>query len=160
MRFFRAITPEPNSQSPYNDGRWRFILHDMDMAPHPNAPRYTESRFGHLHRLNPRIRDYGLWLNYAFLVFNNQVFVEQFIERANYVLENHYSQEQLLALHDEFTMRYMPLLPEMYNRFAIAGTVDSSIENFHTRWLQLRQFLINREYHYRNILAGLLERLN
>jgi len=160
VRFFRAITPEPNSQNPYNDGRWRFIFHDMDYAPRPGAPNYTESRFSHLYNLDRHVHPWELWLNYAFLVFNNRVFVEQFIERANYVLENHYSQEQLLALHDEFTMRYMPLLPEMYNRFAIGGSIDSAIENFHTHWLQLRQFLINREYHYRRRLDWLLERLN
>jgi len=159
VRFFRAITADPNSQNPYNDGRWRFILHDMDFAPHPRA-NIGGSRFRRLYGLYPSVHSQELWLNYAFLIFNNQVFVEQFIERANYVLENHYSQEQLLALHDEFTMRYIPLLPEMYNRFAIGGSVDSAISNFHTHWLQLRQFLINREYYYRRHLDGLLERLN
>ena len=142
VRFFRAITPEPDSQNPYNDGRWRFILHDMDQAPNPGAPQHAESMFSHLS------------------VFNNQVFVEQFTERANYILENHYSQEQLLALHDKFTMIYMPLLPEMYNRFAIGGSADSAIGNFYRNWLQLRQFLINREYHYRNLLDELSELVN
>ena len=160
IRLFRAITPESDSQNPYNDGRWRFILHDLDWAPRPDAPRYRESRFSQLYELHPLMHPWELWFNDAFLVFNNQTFVEQFVGRANYVLENHYRQEQLLALHNEFSMRYMPLLPEMYNRFAIGGTVDSSIRNFHTHWLQLRRFLINREYHYRRQLDWLLERLN
>lgn len=159
MRFFRAITPDLTSHNPYNDGRWRFILHDMDMAPNPDAPRYNESRFSTLYELSPRVREWELWLNYAFLVFNNPVFVEQFVDRANYVLENHFRHDQLLALHDEFTLRYMPLLPEMYNRFAVRGSRNSSIANFHICWLQLRRFVTNREYYYRKQLDALFKRV-
>ena len=123
MRMFRAITPNPNSLNPYEDGRWRFIFHDMDWAPRSGDRRYADSNFSFLYEHFRELPHggHGNRNNSHFQVFNNQVFVEQFIERANYVLENYYSQEQLLALHDEFSMRYMPLLPEMYNRFAIGG---------------------------------------
>jgi len=30
---YRAINPYPSSDNSYNDGKWRFILHDMDHAP-------------------------------------------------------------------------------------------------------------------------------
>jgi len=158
VRFFRAITPDANSPNPYNDGRWRFILHDMDLAPRTGEPQYTYSRFSYVYRPRRRANDQNLWLNYAFRVFDNPSFAEQFRERALYVLENHFTQDQLLTLHDEFIMQYNPLLLEMYNRFPVRGSVDESIDNFNTQSLQLRTFLINREYYYRKQLDALVER--
>jgi len=161
VRFFRAIEPDPNSPNPYNDGRWRFILHDMDLAPDSIRPGYDESRFFHLYYLYyPYTDKRELWLNYAFLVFNNPTFAKQFRERAIYVLDNHYTQRQLINLHNEFTMSYFPLLLEMYNRFAYLGTVDAALRNFTTHWFQLRMFLTNREYHYRKQLDALVERVS
>jgi len=160
VRLFRAITPNLDSANSYNDGRWRFILHDMDFAPRPDSPRYTESRFPYLYRLHYRVYEWELWLNYAFLVLNNPTFAQQFRERAIYVLDNHFDQETLLALHDEFILQYEPLLPEMYNRFAIRVSVSSSIDNFYRNRDQLRYFLTNREYHYRKQLDALIDRLN
>jgi len=160
VRYFRAIVPELNSQNPYNDGRWRFILHDMDFAPHrTSSRRYLRSNFSTLYELHPRVNRHRLWFNYAFLVLNNPTFAEQFRERAIYVLDNHYTQEQLLAYHDEFIMKYTPLLPKMYNRFAVRGTVDASIDHFNFRTQQLRTFIINREYYYRQQLDELVERV-
>jgi len=159
IRFFRAITPDPSSQNPYNDGRWRFILHDMDMAPNIGDGRISEDRFRRLYEFHPNLQDMELWLNYAFLVFNNPSFASQFKERALYVLEMHFTQDQLLALHDEFTIRYIPLLPEMYSRFPITYTVDASIDNFNTCSAQLRRFILNRENYYREHLNALVERV-
>ena len=155
VRFFRAIVPDLDSDNPYNDGRWRFIFHDMDMAPHPGERRYDESRFGFLYYRLYRMPVF----NEVFKVFNNPIFVKQFVERALYLLEQDYHPERLLALHKEFTMRYLPLLPEMYKRFPIHGTVENSLENFQDRNLHLRTFLLNRDSYYREILAGLLMRL-
>ena len=160
VRFFRAIVPDcQNANNPYNDGRWRFILHDMDAAPcgYTGAPLiYTESRFNMLYRpTNNRA------IARVFGVFNNQMFVEQFVERALWVLDNDFHQDRLLALHDEFVAKYEPLLPEMYNRFPVrGGNIENSLSNFHYFRLQLRTFLENREYYYRQHLAHILERVS
>ena len=155
MRFFRAIVPDLDSDNPYNDGRWRFIFHDMDMAPRPYEARYDESRFGSLYYRSSRVPEF----NEVFMVFNNPTFVEQFVERALYLLEHEYHPERLLALHIDFTMRYLPLLPEMYNRFPIHDTWENSLRNFQENNLQHQTFLLNRDSYYREILAGLLMRL-
>jgi len=160
VRYFRAIVPDPYSPNPYNDGRWRFILHDMDLAPpRSTSDRYNRSIFSTLYELHSQVDRWGLWLNYAFLVLNNPTFAEQFRARALYVLANHYTQEQLLYLYDEFYAQYAPLLPEMYNRFAIRGNVDDSINHFNRRSQQLRRFLLHREYYYLQQLDELIERL-
>ena len=155
MRYFRAINPDPTSDNPYNDGRWRFIFHDMDWAPRPGT-EYTDTRFPSLYRWNPHY----LPFNSVFLVFNNRTFVEQFRERAFYVLDNHFQTDRLLALHLDFVVGYLPLLEEMYHRFPIHGSVQRSLANFNNHSSELATFLENREYHYRKQLDALLERVS
>jgi len=168
LRFFRAIDPNLESGNPYEDGRWRFILHDLDAIAHPlnidpgiGIERYMMSRFDMLYRVSflvPAGR--ASEINYVFLVFNNPAFVERFVERALYVLDTHFRTDVLLDLHEEFVSRYRPLLPEMYNRFAIVDrNVEASIANFEYHSGYLRHFIINRDYYYRRQLVHLLERL-
>jgi len=152
VRFFRAITPGPGGK--YNDGRWRFVLHDMDFIADMRRP-VSGSRFGVLYELP----DIAPRFNRVFLVFNNRIFAEQFVERALYVLENDFRMDRLTAIHDEFLALYEPLLPEMYGRFAVHGTVEASLENFYAHRDQLRDFLENRAYYYRQQLRHLVERL-
>lgn len=160
IRLFRALAPCPDLNNPYEDGRWRFILHDMDMAPHYYWDRYEATRFQRLlDGANVRGEGHEMWFNDIFLVFNNRAFVEAFRERALYILENDFHPDRLLALHEEFTLLYLPLLPEMYERFPIRGTVEDSLINFENHNLQLRNFLIERDAHYREQLDNLLERL-
>ena len=156
IRLFRAITPVPNASNPYEDGRWRFIFHDMDHAPGPYVDRHRTSRFFMLYQ--PPI-DRIPPLNYIFLVFNNQAFVEDFVARALYLLDTEFYPERLLELHAQFVAQYLPLLPEMYGRFAISGTVEASLENFRTHSENLRQFLTIRGEDYRLDLQYLLERV-
>jgi len=159
-RIFRAIRPDPASGNPYNDGRWRFIMHDLDAAPMPGAPRFRDSLFHELYELHPwvvesRASEFG----YVYLVFNNLAFVEAFVERALYVLDTHFYTDRLIELHDEFLARYRPLLPEMYNRFALMGTVQMTITHFEYHERHLRTFLVNRQRFYRGFLDELLDRL-
>ena len=166
MRFFRAITPDINSQNPYNDGRWRFILHDMDYAPPPielhyGFGEYGNNRFPFLYELDSWwTQAWELEFNYVFLVLNNPTFVKQFVGRATYVLDSYFNHDRLLQLHNEFILRYTPLLPEMYNRFAIHGDVEQSIINFHNHAIQLKNFLSTREYYYRKQLDYLIMRVS
>ena len=162
-RMFRAITPNIDSDNPYNDGRWRFVFHDLDSAgSNPDVdlfPRLYNLHIDHPHHTQTSQRGW-LQFNHIYKVFNNPGFTEVFVERALYVLDNYLYQDRLFDIHNEFTMRYMPLLPEMYNRFARGGTQSSAIANFHTHWLQLRRFIMVRDNIYREQLNTLLERLN
>jgi len=159
MRIFRAITPDIDSANPYNDGKWRFILHDMDFAPRPGT-RPSATRFPELYEFPSSEDSPGLYeFRQVFYVMNNPAFVEQFRERALYVLDTEFQKDKLLELHSEFVSRYVPLLPEMYNRFAIEETVGRSIRNFNRNVEHLEDFLSNREYYYRWQLDRLVERL-
>ena len=162
IRLFRAITPDLYSGNPNEDGRWRFILHDLDWAPAPHpSDNSKHSRFAYLYAPHPRIEDGRTSkFGYVFLVLNNPVFVEQFVEHALYILDSCFQTDRLLSLHEEFVARYTPLLPEMYNRFAVKGSVEASIDNFIYCANHLRAFLTNRNYYYRRILAQLLERVS
>jgi len=161
VRFFRVIEPNLDSGNPYNDGRWRFILHDMDCAPQPGAPRYMDSLFPELYALHPWVEaSRASRFNYIYLVFNNPTFAKEFVARALYVLDTYFQAELLHELHYEFVSNFRPLLPEMYNRFAIRETVEYSIEGFEFYVEHLNTFLTNRHYYYKQHLAGLLNRLS
>ncbi|MCL2522269.1 MAG: CotH kinase family protein [Erysipelotrichales bacterium] len=154
IRLFRAINPDESSDNPNNDGRWRFILHDMDYTVSlQNRP--NDTRFWNL--LN-KVR-YADDFNYIFYVFNNRAFVEKFRERALYVLETDFDLVRLLNLHESFLDRYVPLLEEMYNRFPTHGSVAASIANFNRHKNHVIYFLTHRHEHYINQLNNLIERL-
>jgi len=149
LRIFRAITPNPASGNPYDDGRWRFILYNLDAAPRPNT-RPRVMKFPDLYEFPDREDAPGLYeFRQIFLVLNNPTFVAQLQERALYVLNTHFQTERLLVLHSAFVSLYLPLLPEMYNRFAIEGTVEESIADFHRHKEHLIDFLNHRGHYYR-----------
>ncbi|MCL2203759.1 MAG: CotH kinase family protein [Defluviitaleaceae bacterium] len=153
VRLFRAVTPEENN--PYADGRWRFILHDMDTAPAPGDSQYTQSRFAYLLALHPMVHEWELWLNYAFLVLNNPGFGQRFAQRARYVTARYFTPEVLLAQHAELYAQYGPLLPQMYARFVLRETVAGSLARFYAYHAQLATFLTYRAQHYIVILDDL-----
>jgi len=151
VRFFRAINPVQNSQNPYEDGKWRFLFHDMDQT----GLHYNLNRFSFLYELKRDV-PWGSRENYMFQMFNNLDFVKEFVERAIYVLENEFTTENLLKLHTHFVQQYEPLMPEMFNRFEIR---NMAIARFNSYTEQLRYFLLNREFYYRKELEHLIERL-
>lgn len=161
IRLFRAIEPDLESENPYNDGRWRFILHDMAFAPNPTRPAYNINRFSRVYSAEsigveePCV----IAFRHVFLVMNNPTFAEEFRERALYVLDTSFQRDALLALQSEFVAMYEPLLPEMYNRWAVVENVADSIANFHYYREHLTTFLTNRDGHYRRHLDRLIERL-
>jgi hypothetical protein len=158
VRYFRAIEPNLGSDNPYEDGRWRFILHDMDFAPTYLPEQYLRNPFENLAALHWLVHDWGLWLNYAFLLLNNPTFAVQFVARAEYVLDNYFTAERLLALHEEFAAPYIRILPEMYHRFALWDCPDLAEMRFFEHQAQLIEFYERRGTYYREHLHNLLPR--
>ena len=156
VRMFRVINPNQSLNNPYNDGKWRFILHDMDMT-FGGVMGVESNNFSTLYERHPQA---GEGINYYFLVFNNPAFVREFVDRAHYVLEHYFYPERLLALHDEFIESCRPLLIDMYERFNKRGSVTESLEIFEQNSVQhIGGFLSTREYYYRQQLDYLLERV-
>jgi len=172
VRFFRAITPV-NNGNPNNDGRWRFILHDMDQSANGvlggdgywRANDASGNRFGAL--LNPNIAGYpigsggGPAFNWIFRIFANQNFVNDFTLRAEYALQNHFTASQLITLYNNFYNRFLPLLDDMYERFAIDSRQDTSEAiattraSFDRSTQNVRFFLNNRQNIYLSQLNDL-----
>lgn len=154
IRMFRSVSLN-DTDNPYSDGHWRFYLHDMDRtlwSVHVEA-----NTFERLYERDWRSSRTG---NHYFLVFNNPTFVREFVERAEYVLDNYFQVEQLLAVHGRFLAEYTPLLPDMYARFNMDGSVEASMARFDYYAVEnIRRFLQNREYYYRQHLQHLLERI-
>jgi len=154
VRMFRVVTPDPFSNNPYSDGRWRFILHDQDATL-----RYVEE-CNNFNRLYERFDQADEGVKGYFLVFNNPAFVREFVNRAEYVLEHYFYVERLVDYHNEFIAEYRPLLVDMYNRFNLRGSIYDSLENFERRDVQdIEHFIQTRGYYYRQQLDHLLRRV-
>ena len=157
VRLFRAVTPSPNNL--FNDGKWRYILHDMDHAPGMEwwsepAVEWSEpsnSNFSNLYL--------ATGAKQHFQVFNNPAFVHEFVDRAHYVLEHYFYAERLNKLHNEYLEAYRPLLVDMYERFNIRGSVQNSLDFFELNAQKLTEFINKREHYYRQQLEYLLRRV-
>jgi len=159
LRMFRAIEPQVGNY--YADGLWRFMLHDLDFAGRSlftGSVSPNMNLFAHLLNYNgPGFRNPGPDFSFVFGdLLRNAAFVEEFHARAMYLLENDFATDRLLAHYDEFVQRYLPLLPEMYNRFAVRGAVEDSLANFHRRRADFTRFLTHRHRYYIAQLEGLL----
>ena len=166
VRFFRAINPT-NDGNPYGDGRWRFILHDMDHSANGTQGIHGTNntggnRFNNL--LNPNLvpnHQGGPEFNRVLRVFANLGFVESFIARAEYALDIYLTPERMGTLHDEYVARFRPLLVDMYTRWApnvsIATSINNSTTRFNNATRNVRHFVTNRQPVYLGQLAGLLD---
>ena len=166
VRFFRAITPNVSNQ--FNDGRWRFILHDMDQTANgvwPNQGGANDaggSRFSAL--LNPTLQPEGGGgpaFNRVFRVLANQNFVNEFTLRAQYLMLNDFAPSVTAPLHQEFMDRFTPLLPDMYTRWGVnsgssaTSNITTATNHFNRSTTNVRFFANNREAVYLGQLNGL-----
>jgi hypothetical protein len=165
-RIYRAMNRpwrnvDPNPSNKYTDGKWRFILHDMDHSVRVlGVPPYSQPRDSRLFpRLYPDVAHGGSQVfRNVWRVLNNTAFAEKLRERAVEVMENHYTTEKLVALHQEFVDARRPLLNEMYNRFPTHGNIFRSRANFNRHVRGVNNFLHTRHEHYLSILDYIVER--
>ncbi|MCL2847171.1 MAG: CotH kinase family protein [Firmicutes bacterium] len=168
VRAFRAARPDRNSPNPYMDGRWRFILHDMDRAIPVNGTPSGSGVWGRAnsfctitYRISDRSLNHerGTWLR-VLRVVNNRYFAERMRARAIHLMENGLSQQSLEALFEEFVEARRPVLATHYNRFSMTGarTVESSLSNWNAHINAMRPFFVERHGHYRNHLDAMVNR--
>jgi len=166
VRMVRAITPLTGG-SEFDDGLWRFILHDLDASLAP----YAWAGGSHAQRniLRNVIFNRGTSATYAwfldiFDVFKNPTFLSEFETRAEYVIDNHFQRDALISLYMEITNEIVPLLPMMYNRFLPseyrAYNVNDALANFYSHRYLVTGFIYHRAYHYRQHLIALVEEVN
>jgi len=154
IRMFRAITSDSNSTNPNNDGRWRFMLHDMDLAM---SDGLEQNLFSQIHNADGVPQEPLTAISQfsrIFRVFNNLSFVEEFVARAMYVVENYFDAEQLLTLYNQFVAELSPVLPKHLERFP-----KRVMFHFNYNVAQMRFFLQNRQQHYVYQLEELINRL-
>jgi len=156
VRLFRAVIPSSNNL--FGDGKWRYILHDMDHAP--GVEWWIEPVVWS----EPSASNFSLLYSatgakYHLQIFNNPAFVQKFVDRAHYVLVHYFYVERLYSLHNEFLEAYRPLLVDMYERFRVCGSVQNSLDFFELNAQKLTEFINRREYYYRQQLDYLLGRV-
>jgi len=152
-RLFRALNPLDDGNH-NNDGKWRFILHDMDFSPHPGV----KSNYNIFERmLNPHTTESGFY--HVLAIFSNRAFVERFNKRAIAVISNGLRVDALTPVFYQMRDERLALLPLHYSRFPIRnGGVEGSIRGFHDHANELKGFFTTRHNHYINHLNWLLSK--
>jgi len=153
IRYFRATVPVDDS-NPYNDGRWRFIMHDLDWA----LLCLEGAGFDVMEWLLEARRWtlYGASFSKVFSVGNNPAFAISLRERALEILEKYFYSDRLVGLYTQFIGRVNPLIIHHYNRFPVifATPNEAALEN--TRVLQA---LASRQVSFRQELDYFVTRL-
>ena len=171
VRFWRAITPK-NDGNPNNDGRWRFTLHDLDQAANGitwggpgsfNGSNYADgSRFSNLINATIGVSDGGgPPFNRVWKVLNNKNFVDEFTQRALYVMDEYFDPAKTGPLYDDWLARFTPLLTDMYERWAInsgdnvTNAYNNTRNSFNLTTSNVKFFLNNRRSFYLSQLNAL-----
>jgi len=157
-RIARAVHPDLGSGNQNMDGRWRFILNDFDGAIRDN--HYRGNRFSAALYLTPRHQDMVTTIMYAEL-FKNAIFVQRFVDRAEYLMQNGLSEQNLVELFQYMRAERLVLLPAHYARFSMtrSRSVASSIDHFESYMNVIYRFARNRHAYYRQQLEYLLGRV-
>ena len=165
VRLYRAINPTLLDTNLQNDGRWRFMLHDMDYAPGPNAGSLPGANVLQGLLSCTVWQDYQYDKNVAFLrilnVFENESFVVAFRKRALELMENGFKLDNLHARYNELIEVRRTLFVHNAHRFPLqsAGGVEINLALFEWFNSHLLEFITSRHAYYKIQLDYLLTRL-
>ena len=154
----------PNPDVPRLDGRWNWMLHDLDSTAGLSFGfnynddtlirllLFPENRSLELNRDN-RLRPTATLMLRRFM--ENEGFRNQFINRFLYVLDNDLSAENFMRMVDAFTLRIIHVVPEQIARYGRVNSMaewHNALQVFHTFGLRrpayMRRFLLQHEWNY------------
>ena len=137
---WKVVTPEGeevDSSNPYNDGRWRFVVYDVEFGGFQGkSDAYTNTikednykTYGLLDMdtTNPSVRCF------AFLM-TNATFRQEFYARLNSLTDEYFEETAAKEQLQMFSDAYSPLYPQFFERYPGAGEVsdaEGSISNIY-----------------------------
>lgn len=141
IRIWRTRTKAYDPEAPFGlDGRWRWILFDVDLA---------FDFQGHGYQTHNTIQ----WLEEESELFHtlirSETFRNQFIQRYNDLLNTVYSEAYVLSMIQQMAAIYEPEIPRMVDRWPNF----ESVENWQEEVEVLRVFAAERPTHVRNHMA-------
>lgn len=147
---------ETNSSEPGRDGRWRWMLFDLDSTagfnfslPYDIDPLH---RILELPELRTPMRGDEFAIPESTLMFRrlmeNSDFRQKFIARFEYVMDNHFTEELFIEMVETFSERIRPVVHEQIDRFGRIRT----FEEWEAELQHLRDFGTRRRAYMEDFL--------
>ena len=146
---FKSIDSRLDSK--YEDGKWRFVLYDLDYAINYPAENNFEKILNSESYVPTLLRE----------MLENEMFREKYVERFEELLETYFEPSRALALQKEFENEFAPEIEETLQRWNVYyadGTPAKEVtsEYWYEKMEDLRTFFIERpeyarEYFYSSL---------
>ncbi|SDY99352.1 CotH kinase family protein [Tindallia californiensis] len=145
VRIWRTRTDGYDPEATFGqDGRWRWILFDVDLA-------FDFQGFGYqTHNTIEWLEDKSELFH---TLIRSQSFRHQFVQRYNDLLNTIYSEQNVLHMIDQLASIYEPEISRMVERWPNF----QSLENWQQEVDVLRQFASERPTHVRNHMAAMYD---
>lgn len=146
---FRSATAKEDSK--YQDGRWRFVLYDMDYA----INYQTEDNF-------VTVKNGDSYVSVLLsALLDNYEFCDLYTRRFEELLENNFEASRALAIQEEFQSEFAPEIEDTLKRWNIYNSdtnvlKETTVDYWYEKMEDLRSFFIERpecarEYFYKEI---------
>lgn len=140
-------TTTVNSANPYNDGRWRFCLYDVEFGGVSGSQdAYTntikEDNYQQYGLLDMNTKNPAV-LCYAYLM-TNEGFRTQFNDRLLSLSDTNFKYATANAALTKFTNIYEPLFDQFFERYEGAGTTEDAVNGGYASVKCIRDFLSQR----------------
>ena len=146
---FRSIHTRKNSE--YEDGKWRFVLYDLDYAINYPAENNFETVKNSESYVSALLR--GLLANGSF--------VEQYANRFEELLETHFEPSKVLAIQESFEHEFAPEIEETLQRWNVYQSDGSVLKEikadyWYEKMEDLKTFFVERPEYAREFFYNSL----
>lgn len=145
---WRATTPDDTCD--YSDGKWRYMLYDLDFSADYFDDARTLAGFDTLNNMFTGSNPYN-FVPMFYNLMNNKTFSKHFFESYTEIMRVNFAPYKVSKKLDEYVAKYKDVITETNTRFSqewVNTNYDKEIETF-------RQYFINR----RNLAKMYLDKL-
>lgn len=115
-QLWRTNTVEEGN--PYGDGRWRFMLNDLDMCCNLYMSEKTAPNYDLLNNMYTKAEAYN-FISMFYNLLNNDGFRSEFEARYREIMNNNFNTERVIAAADAYASRCRDAINATNNRFGI-----------------------------------------
>lgn len=148
-------TTTVSEDNPYSDGRWRFMLYDMDFGGCQGESDAFENTIK-----NANYKPNGLLdtdtnnpsvLCFAYAM-TNEGFRNEFCAELEALPQTIMEKEHALSVLEAFEKSYGPLFEQFYERYEGTGTAEDALNGDYSTSKSIRNFLQKRENHLNGMI--------
>ncbi len=117
---WRSNTVDPSN--PYADGRWRFVLFDVDGGGKSNVA--TD--------MLPIMNNQQKWHSFSAIFYKlceNQEFKDKFYNRAKEIIEVNFAPDNMKGIINKYAIKYQHWVKKTYTRFGISDVYSEKLGN-------------------------------